>query len=205
MREETREWFNERPGTDGIYRYIEELEGGEPPVRIQAAVALGESQDPRAVRPLVKFCEDEDAELRRTVVEALCMLESVRSVGALVERLKDRTEDGITRRRAADALGAIRSYSAIDGLVERVLDADEDLAIRVHVAEVLGRVRSREACEALKICLTSGQGVLKTTAEEALRMLEGFPTRPGDDSPSQPFTGQLSSHPGERYSTGSFK
>ena len=202
--EGSREWFNELPRTDGIYRYIEQLKEGELSQRIQAAIALGKSRDPRAVRPLTEHCGDDHAELRRNIVEALCRLESVRSVGALNDRLKDRNEDWVTRRKAADGLGTIRSYSAIDSLVERLLDEKEDTVVRTHVAEVLGHTGSKKACEALK-CLSGETGALQASVEEALRKL-GVSSREGGGSGSSlPFTKHLSSLPREKLPSGSIE
>jgi len=136
------EWYDPLPGTGGIYRLIAQAGGGtDQPDRIGAVIALGDSGDPRAVRPLIHCCNDEDSEIRRHATDALCKLRSGRAVFALIERMKDKSEQAGTRQRAASALAAIRTYGAIEGLRDRIFDINEDPAIRSYVAEMLGRMR----------------------------------------------------------------
>jgi HEAT repeat protein len=138
------EWFSSLPKTGGVYRLINgtmcERSQKE---RIRAIIALGESDDPRAVRPLMDCCNDSDALIRRHATEGLFKLRSGRAVGVLIERLKDKKEQPATRENAASALAAIRSYSAIEGLRDLYADIDEDPALRSHVAEEIQRVRIR--------------------------------------------------------------
>jgi HEAT repeat protein len=136
------EWYESVPGTGGIYRLIANAGGGTgQPDRIGAVIALGDSGDPRAVRPLIHCCNDEDSEIRRHATDALCKLRSGRAVYALIERMKDKSEQAVTRQHAASALAAIRTYSAIEGLRDRIFDGNEDPAIRSYVAVMLGRMR----------------------------------------------------------------
>jgi HEAT repeat protein len=106
-------------------------------------IALGESDDPRAVHPLMDCCGDTDSLIRMHATEALFKLRSGRAVRVLIERLKDRKEQMKTREKAAAALAAIRSYSAIEGLRNLYSDTDEDPGLRSYVAEELHRVRLR--------------------------------------------------------------
>jgi len=136
------EWYDLLPGTGGIYCLIAQAGGGtDQPDRIGAVIALGDSGDPRAVRPLIHCCNDEDSEIRRHATDALCKLRSGRAVYVLIERMKDKSEQAGTRQRAASALAAIRTYGAIEGLRDRIFDINEDPAIRSYVAEMLGRMR----------------------------------------------------------------
>jgi HEAT repeat protein len=138
------EWFSTLPKTSGIYRLINGTMGdrGEKE-RIWAVIALGESDDPRAVRPLMDCCADKDPQIRLHATEALFKLKSGRAVSVLVERLRDKNEHLVTRERAAAALAAVRSYSAIEGLRDLYSDTDEDPALRSFVAEELHRIRIR--------------------------------------------------------------
>jgi HEAT repeat protein len=132
------EWYSSVPGTDEIYHIIDEATAEKnPQERIRAVIALGDSGDPRAVRPLVRCCSDSNPEIRRHAVVGLEKLKSPRAVDTLIERLKDRREENSTRIRAAAALAAIRSYSAIEGLNERYSDLKEDPVIRAYIAEIL--------------------------------------------------------------------
>lgn len=136
------QWYDPLPGTGGIYRLIAQAGGGtDQPDRIGAVIALGDSGDPRAVRPLIHCCNDEDSEIRRHATDALGKLRSGRAVYTLIERMKDKSEEAGTRQCAASALATIRTYSAIEGLRDRIFDVNEDPAIRSYVAEMLGRMR----------------------------------------------------------------
>ena len=140
----TDEWYNSLPKTGGVYRLINgTMSDRNRNERISAVIALGESDDPRAVRPLMDCCSDTDALIRRHATEALIKLRSGRSVRVLIERLKDKNEEMVTREHAAAALAAVRSYSAIEGLRDLYADADEDPALRTFVAGELHRVRIR--------------------------------------------------------------
>jgi HEAT repeat protein len=138
------EWFSSLPKTGGVYRLINgTMSERSQNERIRAIIALGESDDPRAVRPLMDCCNDSDALIRRHATEGLFKLKSGRAVGVLIERLKDKKEQPATRENAASALAAIRSYSAIEGLRDLYADIDEDPALRSYVAEEIQRVRIR--------------------------------------------------------------
>jgi HEAT repeat protein len=138
------EWFSSLPKTGGVYRLINgTMSDRIQKERINAIIALGESDDPRAVCPLMDCCNDSDAQIRKHATEALCKLRSGRAVGVLTERLMDKKEQQSTRKHAAAALAAIRSYSAIEGLRDLYADADEDPALRSYVAEEIQRIRIR--------------------------------------------------------------
>jgi len=138
------EWFSSLPKTGRVYRLINGTMGDRSQnERIGAVIALGESDDPRAVRPLMDCCNDTDALIRRHATEALFKLRSGRAVRVLIERLKDKNEQQETRELAAAALAAVRSYSAIEGLRNLYADADEDPGFRSFVAGELHRVRIR--------------------------------------------------------------
>jgi len=138
------EWYSSLPKTSGIYRLINgTMDDRDKKERIRAVIALGESDDPRAVRPLMDCCTDKDPLIRWHATEALFKLRSGRSVSVLVERLRDRKEQLATRERAAAALAAVRSFTAIEGLRDLYSDTDEDPALRSFVAEELHRIRIR--------------------------------------------------------------
>lgn len=131
-------WYSSVPGTDEIYQVIEQAMGGKDPKdRIRAVIALGDSGDPRAVRPLVVCCNDKNPVIRRHAVVGLGKLRSARAVDALIERLGDQAEEKTTRIHAVSALAAIGSYSAIEGLNERYSDLAEDPGFRACIREVL--------------------------------------------------------------------
>jgi HEAT repeat protein len=138
------EWFSSLPKTGGIYRLINgTMSDRSQNERILTVIALGECNDPRAVRPLMDCCCDADALIRLHATDALFKLKSGRAVNVLIERLKDNREQIATRKSAAAALAAVRSYSAIEGLRDLYSDEDEDPALRSLVAEELQRMRIR--------------------------------------------------------------
>lgn len=138
------EWYSSLPKTGGIYRLINgTMDDRDEKDRIRAVIALGESDDPRAVRPLMDCCTDKNPLIRLHATEALVKLRSGRAVSVLVGRLRDRNEQLVTRERAAAALAAVRSYTAIEGLRDLYSNTDEDPALRSYVAEELHRIRIR--------------------------------------------------------------
>jgi HEAT repeat protein len=168
------EWFEELPHTGRIYQLIEDSKVSERrETRIRALRALGESEDPRAVRPLVEYTHDDASEIRRFATEGLYKLRSARGVEALYERVKDRQEEWGTRKLAADALGEIRSHRAVEILAECLLNGEEDLSIREYVAGVLARTATETARRALvRSRDEEGSSPMGNVAEEALRTLD---------------------------------
>jgi HEAT repeat protein len=138
------DWSGSQPGTGGIYHLIDEARDDRRyKDRTGAVIALGESNDPRAVHALMDCCNDPDAEIRRHAIEGLRKLRSGRAVHALIGRLKDKDELPATRERAVAALAAIRSYGAIQELKDRFADVDEDPTIRSSIGQVLSLMRIR--------------------------------------------------------------
>ena len=135
------EWYDSFPHRGAIYDQLSiATSGAVKSDRLGAVVALGKSDDPRAVRPLMDLLEDPDPEIRIEAVVALGLLKSGRSVEALIGRLQDRGEQAGIRKQAAAALCSIRSTGAIRGLKEFATDEDEDPAIRDFVAGVISRI-----------------------------------------------------------------
>jgi HEAT repeat protein len=137
-------WPGKALTTVELYRLIDEAqENRSPEERIRAVVGMGESGDPRVVTPLIACCRDPDAELRRYATEALHKLRSGRAVSALIERLRDRSEQPATRQRAAAALALIRTYDAVEELKERLSDTGESDNIRSYISDVIRKAAIR--------------------------------------------------------------
>ena len=138
LEENDGEWYNSLPQRGGIYDLINTaVHGSSTTERLRAAVALGKSGDPRAVRPLVDLLSDTDREIRLAATTALGSLKSGRPVDELVERLRDRGELGDVRQQAAVSLVAIRSTGALRGLREFVADEDEEQMLRTFAGNLL--------------------------------------------------------------------
>jgi HEAT repeat protein len=138
------QWFSSLLRTGRIYRLIDTaLEQGNREERISAIIQLGRSGDPRAVRPLVDCCGEEDIAIRKSAIDALGEIGSGRAVDVLVERLDDPEEDRGIRISAASALASIRSDRAVSELKVRGSDLDMDPALHSAIADALDRMAVR--------------------------------------------------------------
>ena len=110
------EWYNVTSGKGGTYDLANTAAFGVGKrERLRAVIALGESDDPRAVRPLMDLLSDSDPEIRVCATSALGTLKSGRAVEGLIGRLRDRDEQASTRQQAAASLAAIRRTLAQSG------------------------------------------------------------------------------------------
>ena len=131
-------WDASLPHHGAIYTLVQAaMSGSGTTERLRAVTALGTSDDPRAVRPLMDLLADAEPEVRLSATIALGHLKSGRPVDDLVERLRDRSEQKNIREQAVVALCAIRSTGAIRGLREFVADEGEDPALRSSAEEQL--------------------------------------------------------------------
>jgi HEAT repeat protein len=104
-------------------------------VRAEAAVALGELRDPRAIIPLTLLLDTPRWRHKAAVV--LGKLGEKRAVPALIEALTD--EDVALRRRATHVLGLVGDAMS----ASRLMAAVEDLRIRADAYVALGRIAER--------------------------------------------------------------
>ena len=102
-------------------------------VRWDAARALGEIKDPRAVEPLSAALKDERFSVRQAAAEALGKIGNARAVEPLIAALGDERSD--MRQAAAKALGAIGDARAMEPLIAAL--KDKDSAVRKAAAEAL--------------------------------------------------------------------
>jgi len=132
------EWFDSLPVKGVIYDLVNATRSGHSTTeRLRAISALGKSDDPRAVRPLVDLLDDANPEIRLCATSALGQLKSGRPVDDLIARLKDQKELPATRREAAAALTMIRSTGALRGLRDFITDEKEDLDLRSYADTLL--------------------------------------------------------------------
>jgi len=136
------EWYNSLPHKGAVYDLVyAAMSGADAAGRLRAVIALGKSDDPRAVRPLMDLLSDANPEIRLSATTALGHLKSGRPVDELIGRLRDRSEQTATREQAAVALSAIRSTGALRGLREFVADEEEDPELRSSANSLLNSVR----------------------------------------------------------------
>ncbi|NDJ76686.1 MAG: HEAT repeat domain-containing protein [Chloroflexi bacterium] len=89
-------------------------------IRQEAAEALGEIKDPRAVEALLALLGDEPCNVLRAVAEALGEIGAERAVGPLTQAL--RCDDFLVRVDAAKALGKIGGSQAQAALMTALQD-----------------------------------------------------------------------------------
>ena len=132
------EWYNSLPRRGAVYDLVDTaMSGADTAERLRAVTALGKSDDPRAVRPLMDLLRDADAEVRLSATAALGQLKSGRPVDELIGRLRDHSEQAVIREQAIVALSAIRSTGALRGLREFITDKNEDPVLQSYADNLL--------------------------------------------------------------------
>ena len=123
------------------------LRGGDPDMRrSDAARALGELGDPRAVQPLITALQrDKNSLVRDWAAEALGKIGDWRAVKPLITALQD--ESSSVPIFAAQALGRIGDAQAVEPLIP-LLDS-YFIDTRSTVAEALGKIGDVRAVEPL--------------------------------------------------------
>jgi len=94
-------------------------------VRCDAARALGELNDVRAVNALVDVLKDEWVNVRIYAVQSLGKLGDKKAVPALIKTLQNSEENDLVRAGAAASLGMIRDPRALLPLRDLIMVADE--------------------------------------------------------------------------------
>lgn len=137
-------------------------------IRYQAARALGDRGDSRAVKPLIRSLEDKDSAVRSFSATSLGQLRDVRAVEPLAKRLND--PDDFVRAYVALALGALRDTRAVDPLLYQ-LEHGPRYDLRFRAAEELGKLGDKRAVNGLIKALRANMSIIRTYAAEALGKL----------------------------------
>jgi HEAT repeat protein len=149
--------------TRNVKGLILALKNKDPTVQYDAAEALGDIGDKRAVDPLANaLCNDEYSGVRWKAAEALSKI-GAPAVEALIGALRNAEDD--VRWKAAIALGEIRDKRAVDPLI--LLLCDDDRFVKSHAALALGAI-GEPAVNPLIRCLREGDGNLRWGAAIAL-------------------------------------
>ncbi|BCL79577.1 HEAT repeat domain-containing protein [Ktedonobacteria bacterium brp13] len=119
----------------------------------QAAMALGQFGDVRAVEPLIEALRDNYSGIRERAVVALGQIGDVRAVEPLIALLSD--NDGWVRRQVAVALGQLRDVRAIKPLI--ALLSDNESWVREQVVIALGKLGWKPANETQSAWLAIAQ------------------------------------------------
>lgn len=123
---------------------INALHSPDEEVREEAARALGELGDPRAVEPLIGLLADENRYVRREAAKSLGKIGDERAIVPLINALKD--EDRYGREGAAEGLGDM-GEKAFPHLVSAMEDADWH--VRMGAAVALRLIGDRKALPVL--------------------------------------------------------
>ena len=105
---------------DTLATLTELLQGPNPDLRMQAALALGEQRDVRAARALVKSLHDDDTNVRYHAIEALGKLKATDAVDALAEIAASR--NFFLSFAALDALAKIGDPRVLPAIVQLLDD-----------------------------------------------------------------------------------
>ncbi len=127
-----------KSGIDEVSVLIHFLKDEDWYVRSNAAEALGEIGDARAVEPLIQaLLGDESEGVRGEAAGALGHIGDARAVEPLIQALKD--EDWWVRKEAAWALGKIGDERAIEPLTQALNDEEE--LVRAQAEAALEKIR----------------------------------------------------------------
>lgn len=130
--------------------------------RLHAVIALGETKDARAVKPLIAVLKDDKCGLQ--AANALAKI-GQSSVASLCATLK--ADSPLARRNAAIALGMIKDERAVKPLIAAL--NDENPIVRRNAAKALGEIRANSAVEPLKSALKDDSPIVRRNAALALK------------------------------------
>lgn len=113
-------------GEDAYVQWYEvALQDEDPAVRTAAVRALGRHGEPRHVPMIVALSDDPDPALRWEVVRTLQRLHHEDAIGALMERMRFKSEaEADVRAGAATALGQYAQPRVLDGLIQALDDRE---------------------------------------------------------------------------------
>lgn len=134
---------------DTLSPLLEFLHSADADLRMQAALALGEQRDERAVPALITALDDADTNVRYHAVEALGKLRAVAAADALAGIAE--TRDFFLAFPALDALTQIGAAS----VAPRIVQLLEDELLRDAAADALGQLGDEETVAPLAALLNS--------------------------------------------------
>jgi len=162
---------------DEVDDLILDLKYGSPDVREDAALALGQIGDEKAVDPLIKALDDEVSWVRMWAVIALGEIGDTRAVDPLIKALKD--ESPYVRMYAASSLVNLGKTEYLSQVLTALKNENED--VRVEAAITLGEIGDTRAIDPLIEALKDESDVVRMCAASALGEI-------GDSSAFEPLT-----------------
>jgi len=149
---------------DTLSPLIELLNGPDPDLRMQAALALGDQRDARATAALIKALKDEDPNVRYHAIEALGKLKAVDALDAIAEIAESR--DFFLTFPALDTLAKIGDAS----VAPRIVPLLEDELLREPAINLLGQLGDDTVVASLAALLNT-PGAPTDSIADALAML----------------------------------
>jgi len=144
-----------------------------PELRMAAANALGELEEPDAIPQLVGRFEDPDPRVRARVARACGIINDPRATDALEGLLTD--PKATVRREAADSLGRIGNRQALQALLQ-LYDDDSERVRRIAVSG-FGKFSNDRPVEHLIGALADDSAAVRRTAVFSLiELLSNVPT-----------------------------
>ena len=134
---------------DTLSPLLELLRGANPDLRMQAALALGEQREARAVNALIEALSDDDTNVRYHVIEALGKLQAVEAVEPLVRIVE--SQDFFLSFGALDALSKIGDVS----VASRVIPLLDHELLREPAINLLGQLGDEIAVPPLAALLNT--------------------------------------------------
>jgi len=136
-------------GKPAVRRLTDVLRDGPVTARCGAAAALGQTQEPDAIEPLISALADPETEVRVEAASALAVIGRP-ATGSLIKFLK--FTGGERRVEVVRALGQLNASDAIEPLVQILENADDrerqevadalDAILAAEVRPVVARIRS---------------------------------------------------------------
>ena len=159
---------------DTLSPLLKLLDGPDPDLRMQAALALGEQHDQRAVAALVKALADENTNVRYHAIEALGKLQSPEAIDALAEVAESR--DFFLTFPALDALAKIGDAR----VVPRIIPLLEDDLLREPAVNLLGQLGDESVVAPLTALLNTPNAPTDLIADALAAVSDRYQERYGE-------------------------
>ena len=148
---------------DSVAEHIAALKDEDWGIREDAAMALGESRDPRGVNPLIEALRDSDRAVKTAATSALTAI-GAPAVVDLSYCLQD--PDLSVQEAAASILSEIADERVLEPLQSALLN--QDWVVRMHAARAVGRLGNPGSVETLVLLLQDKVPAVRDEAISAL-------------------------------------
>ncbi|MBN2380946.1 HEAT repeat domain-containing protein [candidate division WOR-3 bacterium] len=152
--------------TEDVKTLIRKLDNDDVRVREEAAQALGETKDPRAIKPLINTMKkDEYWDVRKAAAQSLGELGNPAAVNPLLNVLK-KDDNRNVQGAAASALGEIGDTKAVEPLIEALDNKSSE--VRKEAAKALGMIGDTTAVGPLILALKDDDSRVRQNSAYAL-------------------------------------